>query len=363
MLEQSDATGWMASYALSMAAIASILNRHGRADDRPRAQVPRALRPHLRRDAREGPVGRRGRLLLRPAAALPTARSCRCGAFDGRDPAADSPFAVIDEPVLRRAQTVGKRFARLIEHSQPRARSPRGRGPCASASPANGGSCSASSSVEHLLRIFERLFDEDAFLSPYGLRAVSRWHLEHPYHLEVDGMHATIDYEPAESTTAMFGGNSNWRGPIWFPRQLPRRQRAAPLRPLLRRRLHGRVPDRLGEQQTLGEIGRGHPRAGSSRSSSSARTAGGRASAGSSSCRPIRLEGQHPVQRVLPRRQRCRLGASHQTGWTGLVADMIRRSGGAKIPTLADQQDDESSSSSTRIAAVVAVVYSWSRSW
>ena len=71
--------------------------------------------------------------------------------------------------------------------------------------------------VEHLLRIFTRLFDEEAFLSPYGLRAVSRWHLEHPYHLDVDGMDATIDYEPAESTTAMFGGNSNWRGPIWFP--------------------------------------------------------------------------------------------------------------------------------------------------
>ena len=56
--------------------------------------------------------------------------------------------------------------------------------------------------VEHLLRIFERLFNEDAFLSPYGLRAVSRWHLEHPYHLAVDGIDATIDYEPAESTTA-----------------------------------------------------------------------------------------------------------------------------------------------------------------
>src|SRR5205085_1812036 len=62
-----------------------------------------------------------------------------------------------------------------------------------------------------------RLFDESEFLSPYGLRAVSRWHAEHPFELAVAGTSATIDYEPAESTTGMFGGNSNWRGPIWMP--------------------------------------------------------------------------------------------------------------------------------------------------
>ena len=61
------------------------------------------------------------------------------------------------------------------------------------------------------------MFDSDEFLSPYGLRAVSAFHREHPYELDVEGIRATIDYEPAESTTSMFGGNSNWRGPIWFP--------------------------------------------------------------------------------------------------------------------------------------------------
>ena len=81
-----------------------------------------------------------------------------------------------------------------------------------------GGSCSASSGVERLLRIFERLFDEEAFLSPYGLRAVSRCHVEHPFDARRRrAACATIDYEPAESTTGMFGGNSNWRGPIWLP--------------------------------------------------------------------------------------------------------------------------------------------------
>ncbi|HZL93252.1 MAG TPA: hypothetical protein VFB99_06395, partial [Vicinamibacterales bacterium] len=62
-----------------------------------------------------------------------------------------------------------------------------------------------------------RLFDEEAFLSPYGLRALSRWHRDHPFHLDMGGYQTAIDYEPAESTTSMFGGNSNWRGPIWFP--------------------------------------------------------------------------------------------------------------------------------------------------
>jgi hypothetical protein len=66
-------------------------------------------------------------------------------------------------------------------------------------------------------RLFEKLFDEGEFLSPFGLRAKSAYHREHSYAFEVDGVRAGIDYEPAESTTAMFGGNSNWRGPLWFP--------------------------------------------------------------------------------------------------------------------------------------------------
>src|SRR5262249_41237957 len=71
--------------------------------------------------------------------------------------------------------------------------------------------------LERALRVFERLFHEDRFLSSYGLRAISRYHLEHPFQLAVGGNPASIGYEPAESTTGMFGGNSNWRGPIWMP--------------------------------------------------------------------------------------------------------------------------------------------------
>ena len=71
--------------------------------------------------------------------------------------------------------------------------------------------------VDRLEKLFAKLFDESEFLSPYGLRALSAYHREHPYVLDVEGIQASIDYEPAESTTAMFGGNSNWRGPLWFP--------------------------------------------------------------------------------------------------------------------------------------------------
>ena len=71
--------------------------------------------------------------------------------------------------------------------------------------------------LDRLEKLFARLFDENEFLSPYGLRALSAYHRDHPYTLDIEGAGATIDYEPAESTTPMFGGNSNWRGPLWFP--------------------------------------------------------------------------------------------------------------------------------------------------
>ena len=61
------------------------------------------------------------------------------------------------------------------------------------------------------------MLDENEFLSPFGIRSVSRYHASHPYVYYVDGAEYRVDYLPAESNTGMFGGNSNWRGPIWFP--------------------------------------------------------------------------------------------------------------------------------------------------
>jgi hypothetical protein len=70
---------------------------------------------------------------------------------------------------------------------------------------------------KQLKRVLSRMLDETEFLSEYGVRALSRYHLDHPYEVQVNGHMNCVDYEPAESTTGLFGGNSNWRGPIWFP--------------------------------------------------------------------------------------------------------------------------------------------------
>src|SRR5882724_1534131 len=71
--------------------------------------------------------------------------------------------------------------------------------------------------ADQLRRVLRFMLDENEFLSPYGLRALSRVHKDKPYRLHVNGMEYRVDYEPAESSTGLFGGNSNWRGPIWFP--------------------------------------------------------------------------------------------------------------------------------------------------
>ena len=68
-----------------------------------------------------------------------------------------------------------------------------------------------------LRRVLEKMLDEHEFLSPYGLRSLSRYHAEHPYVLQAGGQEYRVSYLPAESDTGMFGGNSNWRGPIWMP--------------------------------------------------------------------------------------------------------------------------------------------------
>jgi hypothetical protein len=68
--------------------------------------------------------------------------------------------------------------------------------------------------VEQYLR---RMLDETEFLSDYGVRAISRIHKDHPYTFHWDNQSMTVEYQPGESTSGIFGGNSNWRGPIWFP--------------------------------------------------------------------------------------------------------------------------------------------------
>ena len=70
---------------------------------------------------------------------------------------------------------------------------------------------------DQLLRILARMLDPEEFLSAYGMRTLSRAHLEKPFTVSLGGSDFTVGYEPAESTSGLFGGNSNWRGPVWMP--------------------------------------------------------------------------------------------------------------------------------------------------
>ena len=175
---------------------------------------------------------------------------------------------------------------------------------------------------EDLRRTLAEFFDEDAFLSPHGLRAVSKRYEGNPYTLDgVPG--ATIDYEPAESTTSMFGGNSNWRGPIWMPvNYLAIRQF------VVYQRFFGdgftlEYPTGSGEEHTFGEI---------------AQDLADRLVAiwlrGPDGRRPVygetgRLQTDPAWRDNLTFNEYFHgdngagLGATHQTGWTALVADLI----------------------------------------
>ena len=82
---------------------------------------------------------------------------------------------------------------------------------------ADGRTISALVDADRLRRILSRMLDEQEFLSPYGIRSVSKCHEQHPYVVHVGGKEYRVAYQPAESDTAMFGGNSNWRGPVWIP--------------------------------------------------------------------------------------------------------------------------------------------------
>ena len=99
---------------------------------------------------------------------------------------------------------------------------------------------------DRLRRILGAMLDPDEFLSDHGLRALSRFHEANPLHdRRSTASSATLDYEPGESTTGLFGGNSNWRGPIWFPVNYLLVETLRVYHRYLGDALHGRVPDRL----------------------------------------------------------------------------------------------------------------------
>jgi hypothetical protein len=178
-----------------------------------------------------------------------------------------------------------------------------------------------------LKHVLHYMLDENEFMSPYGIRAVSRYHRDHPYALKNNGNEYRVDYEPAESSTGLFGGNSNWRGPIWFPVNYLIIESLQKFHYFLGDNYKIDCPTGSGNKANLWEI------------------------AGELSQRLTRIftqdqNGRRPVfggtekfqsdpywRDLIPFHEYFHgdngagIGASHQTGWTALVAKLIQQYG------------------------------------
>jgi hypothetical protein len=181
-----------------------------------------------------------------------------------------------------------------------------------------------------LERVLRYLLDESEFLSPYGVRAISKFHKDNPYVLHVNGTEHRVDYEPAESSTGLFGGNSNWRGPVWFPINFLLIEALQKFHHFYGDSLTVELPTGSGRQASLWDA------------------------ATEISRRLMRIflrsaDGKRPVYGGLEKFQSdphwrdciyfheyfhgdngAGIGASHQTGWTGLVAKLLEQSGEGK---------------------------------
>jgi hypothetical protein len=174
--------------------------------------------------------------------------------------------------------------------------------------------------TDRLVRLLERMLGTSEFLSPYGIRSVSRWHREHPLAFGTSGV---LDYEPSESTSALFGGNSNWRGPVWFPLNYLLINALARLDEFYGSEFTVELPTGSGVRVTLMEAAR---LLGDRLVSLFTRDEGGRRPCYGESAT---LQGdpawsdQVLFHEYFDGETGAGLGASHQTGWTALVADLI----------------------------------------
>ena len=180
-------------------------------------------------------------------------------------------------------------------------------------------------------KILQYMLDENEFLSPYGIRAMSRYHLDHPFILDAHGAHYELRYDPAESTSRMYGGNSNWRGPVWMPVNYLIVESLRRFYDYYGDEFKVECPTGSGKYLTLWEV---------------AEELAGRLmrlclrdEAGKRACL-----GNNPKLQTDPNfRDHLQfyeyfngdngqgLGANHQTGWTGLIANLISEHGRARI--------------------------------
>ncbi len=324
-LEQSDSTGWMAGYAATMATIAAILHRSGH---RPAVDLVQTFLEHfaLIRDALDGTdLWDDADGMFYDRLRTPDGGSV---SIKARSIASMIPMlagGVVSEESLGSTLSVTKRFARFL----------RRHGLNASTRLEDAGLLRGPEGSRRLLvsvvgidrveRMLAALLDPAEFLGPHGLRSLSARHREHPAVLQIGGIRASVDYEPAESTTAMFGGNSNWRGPVWFPVNYLAVAALDRFYRFFGDDVQVEYPTGAGQLTTLDRIA----------DDLRARLIS-TFLAGPDGRRPCfggvermqtdpRWRDQILFYEYFHGDNGAGLGASHQTGWTGLVADLIRR--------------------------------------
>jgi hypothetical protein len=168
-----------------------------------------------------------------------------------------------------------------------------------------------------LRRLLERVLDEAEFLSPHGVRSVSAFHRSHPCTIALDGQTFRVDYEPGESTTPLFGGNSNWRGPVWMPLNMLIVESLRRFDRHLGPGFTVAVPTGDGRRATLAEAA--HELSRRLISLFVPDDAGRTPAAGSREWPP----GLLLFHEYFHGDTGAGLGASHQTGWTALVAHLV----------------------------------------
>ncbi len=181
---------------------------------------------------------------------------------------------------------------------------------------------------ERLRRVLKVMLDETEFLSPYGIRALSHYHLNHPYKLSVDGTEHKVQYEPAESSTGLFGGNSNWRGPIWFPLNFLIIESLQKYHHYYGDSFQVEFPTGSGHMMTLWDVAKELSRRLESiflRDPSGRRPVFG----GSEKLQQDPHWRDHiPFYEYFHGDNGAGIGASHQTGWTALVAKLMLQTAG-----------------------------------
>jgi hypothetical protein len=212
VLEQSDGTAWMAMYALNLLEIALILAEH----DRVYEEIAVKFLEHFAYIARaayqqhlwdDGDGFFYDVIRLHDGTTVPM----KVRSVVGLLPLAAT--MILGSHTLRRLPEVAARLRRFL------ANRPQYRDVVGAKRTADGRQVRLLSMVgpDRLVRILRRMLSEEEFLSPYGLRSLSRRHADEPFTIRLGEADFTVGYEPGESAGAFFGGNSNWRGPIWFP--------------------------------------------------------------------------------------------------------------------------------------------------